>query len=491
MVDGIQTDLSNGTDGLGALKTLIDAVNTDLSNGTDGLGALKTLIDTVNTDLSNGTDGLGALKTLIDTMQGNVTNILTDTGTTLPATLATIAAYIDTEVQAIIDDLANGTDGLGALKTLIDTMQGNVTNILTDTGTTLPATLATIASYIDTEVQAIIDDLANGTDGLGALKALIDGLNDISAADVNAQCDAAIETYGLDHLVSAAVIGADIADDSIIAFLASKSGTADWDSYDNTTDSLEAISDSGGGGPTATQIVDEWETQSQADPTGFHVNVKEVNGTSQTANDHGADFATLLTNVAAILTDTGTTLPATLATIAAYIDTEVQAIIDDLANGTDGLGALKTLIDAVNTDLSNGTDGLGALKALIDAVGVDAARLTAVRAAVLTDLIDGNRLDLLIDAIKLVTDAQARAADTIMDGAAVSGTLSTTEMTTGLTVTVADQYNGRQLIFADDTTTAALRGQATAISATTVSGSKLGFTALTTAPVVGDTFSIV
>ena len=40
----------------------------DLSNATDGLGALKALIDTVNTDLSNGTDGLGALKALIDTL---------------------------------------------------------------------------------------------------------------------------------------------------------------------------------------------------------------------------------------------------------------------------------------------------------------------------------------------------------------------------------------------------------------------------------------
>jgi len=56
VVDGIQTDLSNGTDGLGALKALIDTVDTvvdgiqtDLSNGTDGLGALKTLIDTVDT----------------------------------------------------------------------------------------------------------------------------------------------------------------------------------------------------------------------------------------------------------------------------------------------------------------------------------------------------------------------------------------------------------------------------------------------------------
>lgn len=34
-----------------------------------------------------------------------------------------------------------------------------------------------------------------------------------------------------------------------------------------------------------TAVVDEWETQSQADPTGFHVNLLEVNGASQTAGD--------------------------------------------------------------------------------------------------------------------------------------------------------------------------------------------------------------
>ena len=50
---------------------------------------------------------------------------------------------------------------------------------------------------------------------------------------------------------------------------------------------------------TAANVVDEFETQSQADPTGFHVNVLEVNGTAQTANDNGAD-------INAILADTGT-----------------------------------------------------------------------------------------------------------------------------------------------------------------------------------------
>jgi len=51
--------------------------------------------------------------------------------------------------------------------------------------------------------------------------------------------------------------------------------------------------------PTAAAIVNEWETQSQADPTGFHVNVLEVGGTAQTANDNGADINTLVTRVTA------------------------------------------------------------------------------------------------------------------------------------------------------------------------------------------------
>jgi len=43
--------------------------------------------------------------------------------------------------------------------------------------------------------------------------------------------------------------------------------------------------------------------------------------------DLGTDIAALIADIASILEDTGTTLPATLATIAGYIDTEVAAII--------------------------------------------------------------------------------------------------------------------------------------------------------------------
>jgi hypothetical protein len=75
----------------------------------------------------------------------------------------------------------------------------------------------------------------------------------------------------------------------------------------------------------------------------------------------------------AILTDTGTTLPATLATIAAYIDTEVAAI--------------KAVTDAL--------PDAGALTA----IAADTARLTAARAGGLTDLLEGGRLDLILDII--------------------------------------------------------------------------------------------
>jgi hypothetical protein len=72
---------------------------------------------------------------------------------------------------------------------------------------------------------------------------LIAALNDLSAAAVNAEVDTALTDIGLDHLVSAAVIGADVTDNSIIAKLVSSAATADWDTFVNTTDALQALRD--------------------------------------------------------------------------------------------------------------------------------------------------------------------------------------------------------------------------------------------------------
>ena len=65
---------------------------------------------------------------------------------------------------------------------------------------------------------------------------------------------------------------------------------------------------------------------------------------------------------------------------------------------------------------------------------------------------------------------------------------TTTNVVSGLTTT-ADQFNGRIITFTTDTTTTALQGQSTDITDTDASGN-LTVTALSTAPVSGDTYVI-
>ena len=109
---------------------------------------------------------------------------------------------------------------------------------------------------------------------------------------------------------------------------------------------------------------------------------------------------------------------------------------------------------------------------------------TAAEIATLADWINGGRLDLLLDLIKVVTDAQGKVT---IPFTAEAGTLSTTQMTTNLTITDSTQLNDRVFTFDDDTITVALRGQQVDITASVAAGGMLTFPALTTAPAVGDT----
>ena len=76
-------------------------------------------------------------------------------------------------------------------------------------------------------------------------------------------------------------------------------------------------------------------------------------------------------------------------------------------------------------------------------------------------------------------------------GTVGSASTTTSIVTSSLSpaATVADQFKGKIVTFASDTTTAALRGQSTDITAST-SGGTLTVSALTTAPASGDIFTI-
>jgi len=179
---------------------------------------------------------------------------------------------LDTNTVSEVD----ATNCPGVYKVTISTAEANC-NIGTLAGKSTTSNIVVLPITIQFERLPDAAPAANGglptVDGSNHINGVQDTLSvnvtQIEGSDatdqINAACDAAIETYGLDHLVAASVAGGDIVDNSIVAKLVSKESTADWDDFVNTTDSLQALRDrgdaswtTGGGGsaPTAAAIAD-------------------------------------------------------------------------------------------------------------------------------------------------------------------------------------------------------------------------------------------
>lgn len=190
------------------IDTVVDGIQTDLDNATDGLGALKALIDTLDTVAD-------AIKAITDNLPDSgalddLAAILTDTGTTLPATLSTIAGYIDAEVASI---LAAVDTEVAAIKAVTDLLPdagalNDLAAILTDTGTTLDTKINTLDTNVDTLIARLtaaragyLDELAaanipadvdtlktycdildHATNGLANIKSLVDTLDTVADA---------------------------------------------------------------------------------------------------------------------------------------------------------------------------------------------------------------------------------------------------------------------------------------------------------------------
>ena len=137
--------------------------------------------------------------------------------------------------------------------------------ITTYTGNTVQTgdSFARLGAPAGASVSADIAAIEAQTDDIGVAGAGLTAIpwNAAWDAEVESEVNDALVAVGLDHLVSAAVVGADVTDNSIIARMVSSSATADWDSYVNTTDSLQAIRDRGdtawitGGGGGLTQSI--------------------------------------------------------------------------------------------------------------------------------------------------------------------------------------------------------------------------------------------
>jgi hypothetical protein len=212
----IQFSPANVVNGLvtGTDKLQVDAVEISSDSGAadnleldyDGTGYAKANSTigtcTTNTDLVTA----AAVRTEMDSNSTQLAAIVLDTGTTLDNHLT------DIKGTAFVKD----THSLIDIKTETALVVADTNELQTDW---------TNGGRLDLLLDQVITDIA--------------ALNNLSTGDIDTQ----LAAIGLDHLVGAAVVGTDVVDNSIIAQMVSKSATADWDDFVNTTDSLQANRD--------------------------------------------------------------------------------------------------------------------------------------------------------------------------------------------------------------------------------------------------------
>jgi hypothetical protein len=187
---------------------------------------------------------------------------------------------------------------------------------------------------------------------LGDLGGMSDGMKD----EVGAESVLALTNMKLDHLVSIAE-NSDVADNSIIAKMVSASATATFSSYDNTEDSLEALRDNqGGAAPTAVQNREEMDNNS--------------------------------TQLAAIVEDTGTTLPDRL--------TGIEGATFDTA--TDSLEVIRNDRTLPAADYVVVGDTIARVT-LVDTTTTNTDKNTLAA----TDIVTGGAIDTTTGAVDIVT----------------------------------------------------------------------------------------
>jgi len=476
---------------VGAFSIGRSAAAVDLANATDGLGALKTLID--------GLNNLSAAD-----VNAEVDTAISDAALATAANLATVGSNVDAilvdtnELQTNQGDWATATGfaTAAAITALNDLSAADVNSevdtAIADAGLATSAALATV----DANVDAILVD--TGT----TIPAQITGLNDLSAADVNAEVDTALSDYD-----------APTNTEMVAAFTEIKGAT-----FSGTTDSLEAIRDrgdaewttgAGGSSPTAADIRAEIDSNSTqlaaivADTNELQTN--QGDWATATGFATAADLVTVDANVDAILVDTGTTIPAQITALNDLDATGVRAAVGlASANLDTQIGAIDTNVDAVLVDTNElqanqgdwatatgfATSGaLATVDSNVDAILVDTGTTLPATLSGLstfdatTDTVDVGAIDGSTTAAARLSDS----AETMVLGAAITGTLSTTQMSTDLTEATDDHYNGRVIIW----TSGVLQDQATNITDYNGTTKALTYTATTEAPSNGDTFIIV
>lgn len=177
VVDGIQADLDNGTDGLGAIKTAVDAIPTSAAPSAASIAdavwdesttghttagtfgeQVKADIDAILADTNELQSNQGdwatatgfATAAALATVDANVDAILTDTGTTIPGQISGLNDLSQSDIRAAVG-LASAN-----LDSQLSAIDSNVDAILVDTDTTIPGLIASLNDLDAAEVRSAV-----------------------------------------------------------------------------------------------------------------------------------------------------------------------------------------------------------------------------------------------------------------------------------------------------------------------------------------------
>lgn len=437
---------------------------------------------------------------------GTTGKALTDAGSAGdPWSTALPGAYGVGTAGNILGSVIAGTDGVTLATSQPNYAPATVTNL----NTKIPQNLNLTASgnigvnwaaveNPSTSVTLSGTTVGTATTVTNAVTANVTLIEGVDATDqINAACDAAIETYNLHYILHTALPtgwGTNVTANSALDYLADD-GTA---TFDRTTDSMQALRDWIGNGTNLTE----------AGGTGDHLTGLALTGT-QTFNITGNITGNLSGSVGSVTgavgsvtgavgsvtgavgSISGVTFPANFGDLSITATTG-RVDVGKVTGTTQTAGDLAalittvdTVVDGIQTDLSNGTDGLGAIKTQVAAIEVDTQDIQSRIPAALV----GGRMDANMGAISgsaTAADLLEASATGILVGQAQTGTLTTTSMTTDLSGIAADILIGRRIVF----TTGSLKYEATDITDYDGAG-LLTFSALTSAPSNGDNFVVV
>lgn len=459
------TATSIAADAIGASELAADAV-TEIAAGV-WAAATRTLSAGTNIVLAKGVGITGFNDLSAAAVNAEVDTAIADAALATAASLATVAGYVDTEVVAI----KQVTDKLHSMLEAASGSPGKsrfTANALVNAPNATGPSAAAIADAVWDEV--ISGHLTGGTTG-AALNAAG------SAGDPWSTPLPGAYGAGTAGFIVADILGVTGKLGTTLTPAAGSPGE-----YQFTADALElAPTGAGGGGSAPSAAAVAAAVWAEALPGAFgagqagkilgdNLNATISSRATQTSVDtvDGIVDNILLYTAEIGAAGAGLTALASAANLAAaagYIDTEVAAI----KAKTDNLPASP----AATSDIPSAANVADAVwdEALSGHVGAGAAGLA-------------------------LRDADLRGSRTVARGTVGAATTPSTTQFTPSALSpagaAADQFKGRIIAFDADTATPELRGQFTDITASSAAGLPLfTFTALTTAPSSGDTFSIL